>query len=221
MAQNCSRQASPCVDPVSSVCEAQSVQFVILILPTCLRPCPDLVPVPGHCALALKEMLFRQGAQNHFLAVCIDNNNRFVDHLTTATSNCRGTWVKKHGTDGILCRQVPVPGYGAWILPSEGVPVLRYHAQGFVWAPLKCYVHIGAHAPNPGTKSGRSLKETVLIELEEVIVIFRILGSLKSYIILQTPVWSSDWLVWWEAISWSYRQREVWCCSCGAHLQYG
>ena len=78
-----------------------------------LGPRPDLVPAPGHCALALKGMLFRQGAQNHFLAVCIYNSNRFVDRLTAATSNRRETWVKKHGTDGILCRQVPVPGYGA------------------------------------------------------------------------------------------------------------
>ena len=66
---------------------------------------------------------------------------------------------KKHGTDGILCRQVPVPGYGAWILPSERVPVPGYRAQVFVRAPLKGYVHIGARAqaPNPGTKSGRGL----------------------------------------------------------------
>ena len=66
---------------------------------------------------------------------------------------------KKHGTDGILCRQVSVPGYGAWILPSERVPVPGYCAQVFVWAPLKCYVHICAHAQalNPVTKSGRGL----------------------------------------------------------------
>ena len=67
---------------------------------------------------------------------------------------------KKHGTDEMLCRQVPVPGYGAWILPSERVPVPgTYRAQVFMQAPLKCYVHIGAHAqaPNPGTKSGCSL----------------------------------------------------------------
>ena len=101
-------------------------------------------------------MLFRQGAQNHFLAVCIYNSNRFVDRLAAATSNHRETWVKKHGTDGILCRQVPVPGYGAWILPSERVPVPGYRAQVFVQAPLKCYVHIGAQAPNPRTKSGRA-----------------------------------------------------------------
>ena len=107
-------------------------------------------------ALALKGKLFRQGAQNHFLSVCIYNSNRFVDCLTAATSNRRETWVKKHGTDGILCRQVPVPGYGAWILPSERVPVPGYRAQVFVQAPLKCYVHIGAQAPNPRTKSGRA-----------------------------------------------------------------
>ena len=59
-----------------------------------LRPPPDLVPVPGHCALALKGMLFRQGAQNHFLAVCIYNSNRFVDRLTAATSNRRETCVR-------------------------------------------------------------------------------------------------------------------------------
>ena len=48
---------------------------------------------------------------------------------------------KKHGTDGILCRQVPIPGY---------------RARVFVWVPLKCYIHIGARAKasNPGTKSG-------------------------------------------------------------------
>ena len=71
---------------------------------------PDLVSVPGHCALALKGMLFIQGAQNHFLAVCIYNSHRFVDRLTAATSNRRETWRKKHGTDEILCRQVPEPG---------------------------------------------------------------------------------------------------------------
>ena len=53
---------------------------------------------------------------------------------------------KKHGTDGILCRQVPVPGYSARILPSKTVPVPEYRAHVFVWVPLKCYIHIGAHA---------------------------------------------------------------------------
>ena len=76
---------------------------------------------------------------------------------------------KKHGTDEILCRQEPMPGDGAWILPSgESIP--GYRAQVFVQAPLKCYVHIfvlfcccyvhigaRAQAPNPGTKSGCSL----------------------------------------------------------------
>ena len=66
---------------------------------------------------------------------------------------------KKHGTDEILYRQAPVPGYGAWILPSERVPVPGYRAQVFVRASLKRYLHIGVHAqaPNPGTKSGRGL----------------------------------------------------------------
>ena len=61
---------------------------------------------------------------------------------------------KKHGTDGILRRQVPV-------LPSERVPVLGYRAHFFVRAPLRCYVHIGAHAQvlSPGTKSGRGLRK--------------------------------------------------------------
>ena len=50
---------------------------------------------------------------------------------------------KKHGTDE-MCIQVPVSGY---------------RAQVFVRAPLKYYVHIGAHAqaPNPSIKSGRGL----------------------------------------------------------------
>ena len=98
--------------------------------------------MPGHCALALKGMLFRQGAQNHFLAVCIYNSNRFISCLTTSTSNRMG---KKHGTDEILCRQVPIP---------------RYHFYVFVGAPLKCYLHIGAcaEAPNPSTKSGHGLR---------------------------------------------------------------
>ena len=53
---------------------------------------------------------------------------------------------KKHGTDGILRRQVPVLGY---------------RAHFFVRAPLRCYVHIGAHAQvlSPGTKSGRGLRK--------------------------------------------------------------
>ena len=107
-------------------------------------------------ALALKGKLFRQGAQNHFLSVCIYNSNRFVDCLTAATSNRRETWVKKHGTDGILCRQVPVPGYGAWILPSERVPVPGYRAQVFVRAPLKCYP---CPSVEPWHQAGRGLTE--------------------------------------------------------------
>ena len=66
-----------------------------------------------------------------------------------------GNWGKKHGTDEILHRQVPVPRYGAWILPLERVPVPRYCAQVFVQAPLKCYIYIGARAQaaNPNTKA--------------------------------------------------------------------
>ena len=62
-----------------------------------LRPHQDLVPVPGHCALAPKGMLFTHcGAQKHFLAVCIYDSNCFVDRLTAATSNRRETWITKN-----------------------------------------------------------------------------------------------------------------------------
>ena len=112
---------------------------------TKVRPRPDLVPVPGHCALALKGMLFRHCG----VPSCHHRNFK-----------SQGNMGKKHGTDEILCRQVPVPGYGAWILPSQRVPVPGYRAHVFVRASLKCYIHIGAHAqaPNPGTKSGHGLK---------------------------------------------------------------
>ena len=78
--------------------------------------------------------------------------------VTTATSNHRET-CKKHGTDEILCKQVPVSGYGAWILTLERVHVSGYRAHVFVRAPLKCYVHICTHAqaPNPGPSLDRTL----------------------------------------------------------------
>ena len=115
-----------------------------------------MVPVPGHCALALKGILFRQGAQNHFLAVCIYNSNRFVDRVTAATLNRRETWVKNMAlmescADKCPC---PVPEYY-----QLRVPVPGYRARVFVRAPLKCYVHIGARAQAPnGTQSGRGLR---------------------------------------------------------------
>ena len=117
----------------------------------CLGPRPDLVPVPGQCALALKGMLVRhRGAQDHiyfsfqFAAVL-----PFCHHRNFKS---QGNMGKKHGTDEILCKQVPVSGYGAWILTLERVPVPGYRAHVFVQAPLKCYVHIctRAQAPNPG-----------------------------------------------------------------------
>ena len=53
----------------------------------------------------------------------------------------------------------PCPGMVPEYYLRERVPTPGYCAQVFVRAPLKCYVHIGARAqaPNPGTKSGRSL----------------------------------------------------------------
>ena len=71
---------------------------------------PDLVSVPGHCALALKGILFIQGAQNHFLAVCIYNSHRFVDCLTAATSNRRETWVKNMALMESCANKCPRPG---------------------------------------------------------------------------------------------------------------
>ena len=35
-----------------------------------LRPCPDLVPMPGHCALALKGMLLRHRGAISFVSIC-------------------------------------------------------------------------------------------------------------------------------------------------------
>ena len=55
-------------------------------------------------------MLFRQGAQNHFLSVCIYNSNRFVDRLTTATSNRRETWVKNMALMESCADKCPCPG---------------------------------------------------------------------------------------------------------------
>ena len=61
----------------------------------------------------------------------------------------------KSCADKCLCLGT-VPEY----LPSERVPVPGYCAQVFVWATLKCCVHIGARAQalNLGTKSGCGLK---------------------------------------------------------------
>ena len=89
------------------------IVFVVLVSLR-LRPHQDLVPMPGHCALAPKEMLFTHcGAQNHFLAVYIYDSNHFVDHFVDRLCNFKSQGNmgnKKHGTDGILCRQVPVAG---------------------------------------------------------------------------------------------------------------
>ena len=38
--------------------------------PEKLRPCPDLVPVPAHCSLALKGMLFRHRGALSFVSIC-------------------------------------------------------------------------------------------------------------------------------------------------------
>ena len=113
-----------------------------------LRPRQDLVPVPGHCALAPKEMLFTHcGAQKHFLAVCIYDSNCFVDRLTAATSNHRETRVTKNMALMESCAdKCPCPG-GRCLNTTFGESArTRYCAQVFVRAPLKCYVHIGAHA---------------------------------------------------------------------------
>ena len=113
-----------------------------------IRLCPDLVPVTGHCALALKGMLFRHRGAISFVSICCS----VAIYCHHCNFKWQGNMGKKHGTDEILCRQVPVPVYGAWILPSERVPVPRYCAQVFVRAPLRCYVHIGVcvQAPNRG-----------------------------------------------------------------------
>ena len=82
-------------------------------------------------------------------------------HLLSATTNHSETWVKSMALMKSCFRQVPVPTDSTWILPLERVPVPGYCAPVFVQAPLKCYVHFGvrAQAPNPGTKSGRGLRE--------------------------------------------------------------
>ena len=63
---------------------------------------------------------------------------------------------KKHGTDEILCRKVPV----GWCLNTtfgESQPVPGYCAQVLVRAPLKYYVHIGAWCPCPSTEPGHQV----------------------------------------------------------------
>ena len=55
------------------------------------------------------------------------------------------------GTDKILFRPVPVPSYGARVLPLEAVPVPGHGAQIFARAPTKSSVQTSARAWEPGT----------------------------------------------------------------------
>ena len=57
------------------------------VLVSMLRPHPNLVPVPGHCAIALKGMLIRRRGALSFVSVCCG--------VTATTSNHSETWVKK------------------------------------------------------------------------------------------------------------------------------
>ena len=45
-------------------------EYITWYLFELLRPCPDLVPVPGHCALALKGMTFRHCGALSFVSIC-------------------------------------------------------------------------------------------------------------------------------------------------------
>ena len=70
-----------------------------------LKPCPDLVP--GHCALALKGMLFRDRGALSFVSICCT----YCCHLvTTATSNHRETWVKNMTLMKSCAKKCPCPG---------------------------------------------------------------------------------------------------------------
>ena len=132
-------------------------------LESLLRPRPDLVPVPGHCALALKGMLF--SVQTPWCPEVLFQFAAVLPSCNHRNFKSQGN-MGKSMADEILCKQVPVPEYGAWILSSERVPVPGYRAQVFVLSPLKCYVHIGARAqaPNPSTKSGRGLRRYNITE---------------------------------------------------------
>ena len=114
-----------------------------LVLMLLRHPCPGSKSSPG----TKRNVVQTEGAQNHFLSVCIYNSNRFVDRLTAATSNRRETWVKNMALMESCADKCPCPG----TVPEGYLRSAR---------PLKCYVHIGARAqaPNPSTKSGRSLR---------------------------------------------------------------
>ena len=115
---------------------------------TIVKPCSDLVPVPGHDARALKWTLFTAvpGTINVHKQLGKGNNYREISGKFGVVASTTYEKVSTMGADENLFKLVLVPGHGTRVLPLELVPVPRHGAQISARAPTSDFFGFGTQA---------------------------------------------------------------------------